>query len=134
MVLDGLIERLAGYYPVDDRLIQSTGFTFRPLLFNLWARRLLNLELSFSEITLDQARRFFEHIRDGEGEAPYQMPAFEKTFLTDFMGYASEADDEAASVLEESLSLIWRGFREEYARISGSDLDSRYSKYLIIKK
>jgi hypothetical protein len=133
MVLDGLIERLAAYYPVDDRLLQSTGITFRPLLFNLWARRLLNLELSFSEITLDQARRFFEHIRDGEDEAPYQMSAFEKTFVTDFMGYASEADDEAASVLEEGLSQIWRGFREEYARVSGSDLDSRYSKYLMIQ-
>jgi len=130
MVLDSLLERLAENYQINVDMIKSSEQTFRQLLFNLWARLLLNLEPSFSRISLKQTRSFFRLLRAGGKRAPYKMPGFEETFVNDFMAYAADSDPEAASILEDTLSLIWQEFREEYERVSLSDLDERYSKFL----
>jgi len=132
MVLDALLERLAEYYQINERLIHSEKLTFHPMLFNLWARRLLYLEPCFSGISLSQAKSFFRHLRSGAKKAPYRMARFEKTFIKDFMAYASSSDPEAASILKDTLALIWQEFREEYERVSLHDLDDRYSKFISI--
>jgi len=130
MVLDSLLERLAENYQINVDMIKSSEQTFRQLLFNLWARLLLNLEPSFSRISLKQTRSFFRLLRSEKKRPPYKMPGFEGTFVNDFMAYAADSDPEAASILEDTLSLIWQEFREEYERVSLSDLDERYSKFL----
>lgn len=130
MVLDSLLERLAEHYQINVDMIKSSEQTFRQLLFNLWARLLLNLEPSFSRISLKQTRSFFRLLRAGGKRAPYKMPGFEETFVNDFMAYAADSDPEAASILEDTLSLIWQEFREEYERVSLRDLDERYSKFI----
>jgi hypothetical protein len=132
MVLDALLERLADYYQIDERSIQSENLTFHPMLFNLWARRLLDLDPCFSGISLSQVKSFFLHLRSGSKKAPYRMAGFEKTFIKDFMAYASSSDPEAASILKDTLALIWLEFREEYERVSLGDLDDRYLKFISI--
>ena len=132
MVLDSLMERLAASYPVDEQLIQSSGVTFHPFFFNLWGRRILKLKPSFSGLSLSQARRLFRRLREGSSAPPYTMPGFEKIFVSDLMSYVADADPEAASILRETLALIWQEFYEEYKQVSISDLDGRYSKYIII--
>ena len=130
MVLDSLLERLAEHYQINVDTIQSSGQTFRQFLFNLWAHLLLNLEPSFSRISLKQTRSFFKLLRTGESTSPYQMPGFKEKFVNDFMAYAADSDPEAASILRDTLSMIWQEFLEEYERVSLRDLDRRYSKFI----
>jgi len=130
--LDALLERLADYYQIDKRSIQSEKLTFHPMLFNLWARRLLDLEPCFSGISMSQVKSFFRHLRSGSKKAPYRMAGFEKIFVKDFLAYASSSDPEAASILKDTLALIWQEFREEYERVSLRDLDDRYLKFISI--
>jgi hypothetical protein len=132
MVLDRLLGRVAELYPVDEGIAQSTELTFRPLLFNLWARRFLKLEPCFSGISLDQAKGLFRRLRAGRNKPPYQMSGFEEAFVEDLMSYVSHFEGEAGAVLEETLSLIWREFHEEYEWVSLSDLSGRYSKFISI--
>ncbi|MBW1705847.1 MAG: hypothetical protein JRJ86_11875 [Deltaproteobacteria bacterium] len=58
------------------------------------------------------------------------MDKFKRTFITDFMAHASDADPEAALILKDTLSLIWKEFYEEYEWVSIDDLDDRYSKFV----
>ena len=132
MVLDGLIERLAASYPTDEELMGSPELTFRPLLFNPWGRLLLDLQPSFSGLSLELAKRLLKRLRAGSEKPPYDMPGFEEIFVKDFMSYALNADPEAASILRDTLSFIWQEFREEYVWVILDDLDARFSKFISI--
>jgi hypothetical protein len=132
MVLDGLLERLTASYPMDEGLTDSPEITFRPLLFNLWSRLLLDLQPSFSGLSLGQAKTLLMRLRAGEEKPPYDMPGFEEIFVKDFMSYALNADPEAASILTDTLSFIWHEFREEYEWVILDELDARYSKFISI--
>lgn len=132
MVLDALLEPIAKQYPVDQDLIESTELTFHPLIFNFWARTLLKLEPSFSGISLSHARALLRQLRSGKKRPPYPMDGFEDTFIQFFMSYASGSDKEAASILKETLSLIWKEFCEEYKWVSTRDLSGKYSRFFSI--
>jgi hypothetical protein len=132
MVLDGLIARLVESYPMDKGLMGSPEIIFQPLLFNLWSRFLLELQLSFSGLSLEQAKTLFRKLRASSEKPPYEMPGFKEIFIKDFMTYVSNADPEAASILRDALSFIWQEFREEYEWVSLDELDARYSKFITI--
>lgn len=132
MVLDGLIARLVESYPMDKGLMGSPEITFQPLLFNLWSRLLLELQLAFSGLSLEQAKTLFRKLRASSEKPPYEMPGFKEIFIEDFMTYVSNADPEAASILTDALSFIWQEFREEYEWVSLDELDARYSKFITI--
>ncbi len=134
MVLDSLIEKLTECYQIDKGILNSSDLTFYPLLFNLWGRLLLNIEPCFSEISIEQAKGLFTRLRAGSTKLPYRMTGFQETFVEDFMAYASEADSESASILRGALSLIWQEFQEEYEGVSLSDLDGRYSSFIMIAR
>lgn len=130
MVLDSLFENLTQSYPVEDGLIKASDTTFRPLLFNLWARFVLHEELNFSGIPTGQAKRLFDFLRADEKAPPYNMPGFKDPFVDYFLSLASNPDPEAGAILKETLSEIWEEFREEYEWIPVKDLDSRYSNFI----
>ncbi len=132
MVLDALIERLAADYPTDEELMASPELTYGPLLFNPWSRRLLDLQPSFSGLSLEQVKTLLHRLRAGSEKPPFEMPGFDETFVKDFMSYASDADPEAASILRDTLSFIWHEFREEYEWVNLDDLNARYSKFISI--
>ncbi len=132
MVLDALFEQIAGRYPMEEDLVQSTRASFHPLLFNLWARKLLNLEPSLSAISLANARAFFRQLRSDRKRPPYRIDGFEDAFVEFFMSYASGSDPEAASILKETLLLIWHEFRDEYEWVPTRDLNRRYSRFISI--
>ena len=58
------------------------------------------------------------------------MPGFKTIFVKEFMSHAGTSDPDAASILEDTLSQLWTAFQEEHERVSLSDLDARYSKFL----
>jgi len=132
MVLDGLLERLTELYPFDNVLTKSSKMTCHSLIFNLWGRLLLNIVPSFSGLSLEQAQDLFQLLRAGSNNPPYEMPGFEEVFIQGFMAYISNSEPEAASILKETLAVIWQEFRNEYQWISVNDLDGRYSKYITI--
>jgi hypothetical protein len=131
-VLDRLLARLTGLYPLDEGVIQSPGLTFQPLLFNLWARQLLKLEPCFSGISPAQAREFFGHIRAGREMLPYRISAFKQNFISYFIALAPSLEVEDEDTLKKTLSLIWEEFGEEYQRVSTDDLDRRFTKFIRI--
>jgi len=133
MVLDGLMARMAESYPLDKELIESSGITFRPFLFNLWSRLLLDLEPGFSGLSPGEAKRFFEILRGRSKKPPYVIDPFEERFVTDFMSCTGDADPEAASILKDTLNLIWQDFSKEYEWVWPHDLDSRFSTFVTIR-
>jgi len=132
MVLDGLLGKLSESYQLKGDIVDYPEITYHSLLFNLWARLLLKIDPSFSGISLGQARRFFSKLRGRSRKPPYSMAGFKRIFIRDFMAHAAESDPEAASILEDTLSRIWGEFLEEYEHVSISDLDRRYSRFVII--
>ncbi len=133
MVLDGLMARLAESSNMEKELSESSGITFRPFLFNPWSRLLLGLEPGFSELNLGEAKRFFEIIRGGSNKPPYVIEPYKERFVTDYMSYTGDADPEAASILKDTLTLIWQDFSKEYEWVWPHDLDSRFSTFVTIR-
>ena len=133
MVLDGLLEKLVESHPLKEEIIHSPELTFHPILFNLWARLLLNMEPSFSGISLEKAKSLFSRLRGRSRKPPYRMDNFKGHFVRNFMAYVSDADPEAASILEYTLSRIWEEFSDEHEYVSVNDLEGRYSRFLMIE-
>lgn len=133
MVLDGLIARITDSYPLDKEWTESSGMTFRPFLFNLWGRLLLGLEQGLSGLTLGEAKSFFEILRGGSRKPPYNIDHFKERFISDFMSHTGDADPEAASILKDTLALIWQDFSKEYEWIWPHDLDGRFSTFVTIR-
>lgn len=135
MVLDGLMERLCRAYPLEAHVLGYPELSFRPLLFNLWARRVLEEAPSLSPLTQAQFNRFFEAARAGEEKKgpPYRMPGSEEAFVSFFMAHVRDSDQEARDILQESLVLVWQEFEEEYAWVQAGDLDPKYSKFFLVK-
>jgi hypothetical protein len=133
MVMDRLMMLLTELYTSDKRIIQEPSLTFYPLLFNLWGRQILKLELSFSSMSPEQAKELFRRLRGKNEKPPYQMPGFKSIFVKNFMEYASDFDKEDKKTLKHTLSLIWQKFAVEYQWVPGDDLDGRFTKFISIK-
>jgi len=134
MVLDGLLERLAERFSMDRELLQSPEVTFHPLLFHFWGRQLLGLDPAFSGITRKQAKAFFGRLRGTAKGPPFDISSFKDAFVQDVASHAPAPDNETATLLKETLSVVWQQFAEEYAWVSLDDLDRGYSKFLTITK
>ncbi|SPD75072.1 conserved hypothetical protein [uncultured Desulfobacterium sp.] len=132
--LDRLLWRLTGLYPLKRGLKDQTGLTFHQLLFNLWARRLLNLEPNLAGLSSEQIKELFLHLRAGEDSPPHSMTGFEKIFITDMMSYASGFDPMTLERLTEALSLVWKEFSAEYEWVPSQDLDTRFTKFITIEQ
>ena len=133
MVLDGLMARIAESYPLEKEWIESSEITFRPFLFNLWGRFLLGMEPGLSGLTLEEAKSLFVMLRGKSKKPPYVIDPFKERFVSDFMSYTSDADHEAASILKNTLDLVWQDFAKEYEWVWPHDLDSRFSTFVTIK-
>lgn len=134
MVLDGLLARLAEIYHPEPQLFEDPELTFRPFLFNLWARRTIKAGASFSPLSLVQAGRFMEMIREwtGQPESPSSPTGGQDEFLNFFVAFAGDPDGETLTILKEALALVLQEFLEEYRLVSPGDMDARYSKFITI--
>ncbi|MDY7036848.1 MAG: DUF6178 family protein [Thermodesulfobacteriota bacterium] len=133
IVLDRLLNILTAKHHLDRDRVKDPFLTFYPLLFNLWARVRLKLDPGFSSLSLDQVRDFFKLLRSKGQRPPYRMPGFKKTFIRDIMSYATDFEHDTANRLKETLSLIWEKFVEEYSWVGTTDIDERYTKFIITK-
>ena len=131
-VLDKFLERLARSYPIEGAGVEMSRLTFHPMLFNLWARRLLDLDPGFSAISEDKAKAFFSRLRAEETDPPFRMPGFEDVFIREFMPFASGLEPNLEEELKNALSVVWQHFSEEYERVPTQDLEARFSKFILI--
>lgn len=131
--LDKMLAQLTVTCPFNKKDVQTYDWTLHSLLFTLWARQMLELKPSFEAISLKQARQFFDLLREGDERPPYQMLGFEEVFVKDFMVSASGFEPEDAATLKDTLSLIWQEFCQEYDWVDVDALDSRFSKYILIR-
>jgi len=128
--LDEILERLTAACPPDKHLFDDPQLTFYHMVFNFWARQLLNLAPGFSGLSKDQIDGFFSFLRTGEKGPPYQMPGFAEAFINDFMAYAPDMEPKLKRGLEDALLTIWQEFVEEYAWVAARDLEGRFSKFV----
>jgi hypothetical protein len=131
-LLDKVLEQLAEHYPLDEKIIQNPRLTFHPLLFNIWARKILKIQPSFSGVSLEEAKNFFRLLRTGDKNPPFRMPGFKEAFIQDFISFFNDLGPKPKGTLKNILSVIWREFREEYERVPVDDLDERFMKFLWI--
>jgi len=130
MALDSLLDILVRRYPLDPGLLANPEAAFQPLLFNLWARWVLGRGLEISKLAIAEARSFFGRLREGEKRPPYKMRGWEEKFVAFFMGHVEE--EEREGILQQTLSLLWSEFREEYERVPTEELDPRFSRLLAL--
>jgi hypothetical protein len=131
--IDRLLERLSRVCSPPGEMLGHPEITFYPLLFNFWARRILQCNPSFGRLTLRQAKRFFEQLRCGERNVPYRMPGFGKKFVNNMLEQAPDLAAAEKRSLQAALKEAWREFRDEYARVEIDALDSRFSRILWLK-
>ncbi|OGP96376.1 MAG: hypothetical protein A2Z39_03730 [Deltaproteobacteria bacterium RBG_19FT_COMBO_46_9] len=131
--LDGLFERISSEYPLDTEMLKDPLLNLYPLLFSFYARRQLNLGHSFLPLSLEQTREFFRVVRSQEKAPPFRMPGFKDIFISEFISYGTTDDSDQIDLLKDTLYRIWEEFSEEYAMVEESDLDARFTKFIMIE-
>ncbi len=129
-ILDSLLESLVERYPLDRGLLAHPEATFHPLIFNLWGACMLGKKGSISPMELGDAMKFLRLLRSRDRRAPYKMPGFEKEFVKFFLEHVPEKDRE---LLSQTMSIIWREFRDEYERIPLEELNAKFSRLIRIR-
>lgn len=130
--LDRLFERISSEYPLDTEMLKDPLLNLYPLLFTFYARRQLNLGQGFLPLSIEQTRRFFRVIRGEEKAPPFRMPGFKDIFIREFISYGTAGDPGQINLLKDTLSRMWEEFSEEYAMVEESDLDARFTKFIMI--
>jgi hypothetical protein len=107
--------------------------TYHSLLITFWARRELHLSQGFEPLALEEVRTLFHTMRRGESGPPFRMGDAGGRFLSDLMGCAGDFDHGTREVLRKTLSDLWEKFAEEYAWVVATDLDERFTRFLLIQ-
>lgn len=133
LLLDDFLGHLHKNHEYDRDLYEGKDLEFYPLIFSFWARLFLNSKPGLAGITIEEARTFFETLRAGEDEPPYKMEGFDARFIADLSPYAPEFERERLEIFRDTMGRLWQEFREEYESVPTEDIDTRYSKFLLIK-
>ncbi|MEW6664956.1 MAG: DUF6178 family protein [Thermodesulfobacteriota bacterium] len=131
--LDRFLGILTTGNPLGRRLAAEPLVTYHTLMLTFWARGRLGLAPGFEPLSLESVRRLFRDLRKGEAGPPFRMPGAEGDFLGDLMGSAGDLDQDAREILRKTLSDLWREFTDEYAWMEASDLDARFTRFLLIE-
>ncbi len=132
ILLDLLIENIASRSDQEPGRWKETQVLFSALLFTYWARKELGMKPGFEGLTGAQVKNLFEKIRKGEKNPPFRMAEHEKRFINTLTLQAQTLDPGVRRALENTLSLLWSRFGEEYAFLRTADLDTRYVKFFVM--
>jgi hypothetical protein len=132
IALDKLLGAVIPHHEMEELIKDEGDMTFYQVLFTFWLRRLCNLEPSLKKLTLDEAKKAFGILRKEETAPPYNMVGQREEFIKGLIGLSKLSDQKVLDTLRESLSNIWDEFTDEYAMISTSDLDPKYSGFVFI--
>ncbi len=130
-VLDSLFEGITGLHPPDHGILKDPEITFQPIIFTIWARRILDMKPHLSTIPGHRVRELFRRLRAGETAPPYGMPGFKDLFINEMVTYVSDPDARENALLRDTLALLWQEFVEEYRWVSTENMEMRYMKFLL---
>ena len=131
--LDMLLKRVTELHQSSIEWMKDPLRTFHPLLFNLFACKVLRLEPRLSVISPDQMRAFFDYLRVGDRKAPFEMHGFEGFFVKTLKAYAPDSGSGSITALKDALRFIWQEFREEYKWVDANAVDERYTQFLCVR-
>jgi hypothetical protein len=131
--LDRLFESISSEYPLDTKMLKDPLLNLNPLLFSFYARRQLKLRQGFLPLSLEHTREFFRVVRGEEKAPPFRMPGFKDIFIKGFMSYETSDKPDQMDLLKDTLSSMWEEFSEEYAMVEESDLDARFTRFIMIE-
>ncbi len=131
IVLDKLLEVFIPVRNIEQLTEEDMELTFYQVIFTSWIRRLSDLKPELAPLSLDEARSAFKTLRKGETSPPFKMTGFKDEFIKEFTSPEKISGD-IDPFLENTLSLIWDQFVEEYALIDADDLEPRYSSFILI--
>jgi hypothetical protein len=132
MVLDSLLSMLTKSYEFDEKALPES--TFHPLIFNLWARKMLGRPLSMHGIEQSDARSLLSLLRSGRTKPPFSMNDFKEVFVSDFTGYISgpQSDQSTKQALKDAFLALWDEFSREYESVILEAVTPRYSPMLTV--
>ena len=131
IVLDKLLEVFIPVRNIEQLTEKDMELTFYQVIFTSWIRRLSDLKPELAPLSLDEARSAFKTLRKGETSPPFKMTGFKDEFIKEFTSPEKISGD-IDPFLENTLSLVWDQFAEEYALIDADDLEPRYSSFILI--
>ena len=134
MALDTLLAAMTVRLPPPGGTFQQYESTFHPLLFNAWARALLQEPAAFDPLTRKQVQAFFALLRRDEKGPPYRMKGFREVFVQDLSAYTAPQEEVAQRELASALCHVWDVFRTEYERVPKEHLDDRYSRLVQVTR
>jgi hypothetical protein len=132
MAVDRLLENMSSGQAFERKWTKDPFFTFHALIFTFWARLKLNHKPGFEPLSISQAKDLFKRLRLEESHSPYRMMNHRKSFLETLMSHASRLDADSGEVLEETLSLLWEDFVQEYASVEERDLDGKFMRFILL--
>jgi hypothetical protein len=132
VLLDKVMEEVSNSFNIEKDQLKDPLLTFHTLLFHSWAIRKLDFNRDFIPLSLGQAKDFFRLIRGREEAPPFKFHDAKEGFLGDFLSLVKELEADDKALLYETLENLWKDFTDEHALLAVSDLDPRFSKYIII--
>ncbi len=130
-VIDKLLETVIADSDIES-LDETDDFTFYQILFTFWIGRVCGLSDGLRVLNVDEAKSALEKLRKGETAPPYKMAENKDEFIKGLSFLILESEEIDRSITEETLSIIWDAFTDEYEMISTDDLEPRYSRFILI--
>ena len=133
--LDRLMASLTKRYPLPSSAETGGPFqlTVHQLLLTLWARQQMGFSPGFIPLSYKTAESFLTMLREGDTVPPYRMFGFEVQFLETFSVPDGDFTTGSSEKLKDALTWIWQDFSDEMAFVRTEALNTRYSKYVLIK-
>ena len=133
VLLDRLLDRITSFHFLDKALFDDPLFNFQPLLFNFWAHIQLEQEPDFGPLTIEQTKDFFQLVRGGKKSPPFNLKKAGIEFIQDLIHPEDWLEKEEIALLKDTLSLLWEDFSEEYSMVETSNIDGRFTKFILIR-
>jgi hypothetical protein len=132
MAVDRLLENMSSGQTFGRKRMKDPFFTFHALIFTFWTRLELGHKPGFEPLSMSQVKQLFKRLRQEETEPPYRMMKHRNSFLETLMSHASRLDPDSGKVLEETLSLLWEDFVQEYALVEETDLEEKFVRFILL--
>lgn len=131
-----MLDKLLGALIPDRFIPQFSGEeydpTFYQVLFTFWLGQVYSQNSDNCKLTLDEVKSAFSALRAGAASPPYRMDSGREEFIKGLIVFIRTGDDEEKLFAEETLSMLWDRFTDEYAMIDTDDLEPRYSGFVLI--
>ena len=132
IILDKLLGAIIPDRYMDQLAGEDIDLNFYQVLFTFWLRHVCNSGRTPFKLSLDEAKSAFRILRTGETSPPFKMARSRDEFIKGLIDLMQISGDDNVSFIEETLSMIWDEFADEYAMINTDDLEPRYSGFVLI--